>query len=66
MFKHLKQSSTRTGLLLLAGAIGGLLTGNSELVTVTIGENGAQVGGAIPAVIGLGVGIWDTLRNEKQ
>ncbi len=62
----LSQSSTKSGLLLLAAAIGGLLTGNSELVTVSIGEGGAQLGGAIPAVVGLGVGIWDTLRNEKK
>ncbi|KHT64485.1 hypothetical protein RJ45_06140 [Photobacterium gaetbulicola] len=60
-----KQSSTKTGLILLGSAAAGLLTGNSELVTVTIGESGAQLGGTIPMVAAMLIGLFDTVRREK-
>ncbi|MGR5149675.1 hypothetical protein ACQKP8_24395 [Photobacterium alginatilyticum] len=55
---NLKESSTKTGLMLLGSAAVGLLTGNSELVTVTLGESGA-----IP--IAAAIGLWDVARKEK-
>ncbi|MDV5167517.1 hypothetical protein [Photobacterium rosenbergii] len=61
----LKQSSTKTGLMLLGSATVGLLTGNSDLVTVTIGESGAQLGGTIPAIAAMMIGLFDTVRKEK-
>ena len=60
----LKQSSTKTGLMLLGSAAVGLLTGNSDLVTVTIGESGAQLGGTIPVVAAMLIGLFDTVRRE--
>ncbi|MGF1736706.1 hypothetical protein [Photobacterium satsumensis] len=61
----LKQSSTKTGLMLLGSAAVGLITGNSDLVTVTIGESGAQLGGTIPAIAAMFIGLFDTVRREK-
>ncbi|MGF1734359.1 hypothetical protein [Photobacterium satsumensis] len=61
----LKQSSTKTGLMLLGSAAVGLLTGNSELVTVTVGESGAQLGGTIPVIAAMFIGLFDTVRREK-
>ena len=60
-----KQSSTKTGLMLLGSAAVGLLTGNSDLVTVTIGKSGAQLGGTIPAIAAMFIGLFDTVRKEK-
>ncbi|MGR5148543.1 hypothetical protein ACQKP8_18580 [Photobacterium alginatilyticum] len=62
---NLKESSTKTGLMLLGSAAVGLLTGNSELVTVTLGESGAQLGGAIPVAAAATIGLWDVVRKEK-
>ncbi|MFC1503448.1 hypothetical protein ACFL53_03740 [Pseudomonadota bacterium] len=61
-----KQKSTQTGLLLLGSAATGLLTSNTELVNVAMGETGAQVGGAIPAIATMLIGLWDTFRKEKK
>ncbi|KLV05352.1 hypothetical protein ABT56_11550 [Photobacterium aquae] len=63
---NFKESSTKTGLILLGSVIAGVFTGNSELVTVTVGESGAQIGGAIPAVAAAIIGVFDTLRKEKD
>ncbi|MGF1717876.1 hypothetical protein L4D08_23735 [Photobacterium chitinilyticum] len=62
---NLKESSTKTGLMLLGSAAVGLITGNSELVTVTLGESGAQLGGIVPMVAATVIGLWDTARKEK-
>ncbi len=62
---NLKESSTKTGLMLLGSAAVGLFTGNSELVTVTLGESGAQLGGIVPMVAATAIGLWDTARKEK-
>ena len=62
---NLKESSTKTGLMLLGSAAVGLITGNSELVTVTLGESGAQLGGIVPMVAATVIGLWDTTRKEK-
>ena len=61
----LNQSSTKTGLILLGSVITGMVTGNSELVQVTMGETGAQVGGLLPTIAALAIGIFDTVRQEK-
>ncbi|MGF1859883.1 hypothetical protein [Photobacterium profundum] len=62
----LSQKSTQTGLILLgAGAIG-VATGNTDLATVTVSDTGAQVGGMIPAIVGMLIGLWDTFREEKK
>ncbi|MGF1758760.1 hypothetical protein L4D76_12615 [Photobacterium sagamiensis] len=61
-----KQKSTQTGLILLGSAAAGLLVGNTELANVAIGETGAQVGGIIPAVAAMLIGLWDTFRKEKK
>ncbi|MGF1760026.1 hypothetical protein L4D76_19230 [Photobacterium sagamiensis] len=53
-------------MILLGSAATGLLAGNTELVNVVIGETGAQVGGAIPAVAAMLIGLWDTFRKEKK
>ena len=60
-----KQSSTKTGLMLLGSAAVGLLTGNSDLITVTVGESGAQLGGTIPVIAAMFIGLFDTVRKEK-
>ncbi|MGR5142061.1 hypothetical protein ACQKPX_10330 [Photobacterium sp. DNB23_23_1] len=62
---NLEETSTKTGLMLLGSAAVGLLTGNSELVTVTIGESGAQLGGTIPVIAAMLIGLFDTVRKEK-
>ncbi|GAL02961.1 hypothetical protein ACFFLZ_06445 [Photobacterium aphoticum] len=61
----LNQSSTKTGLILLGSVIAGMVTGNSELVQVSIGETGAQVGGLLPTLAATAIGIFDTVRQEK-
>ncbi|MGF1723631.1 hypothetical protein [Photobacterium nomapromontoriensis] len=63
---NLKQSSTKTGLILLGSVAAGLLTGNSELVTLTLGETGAQISGLIPMIAAATIGLFDTVRKEKD
>ncbi|MGF1887438.1 hypothetical protein L4D13_15025 [Photobacterium profundum] len=63
---NLSQKSTKTGLILLASAVAGLVTGNQELVDMTVTESGAQVGGIIPVVAAMLIGLWDTFRKEKE
>lgn len=62
---NLKETSTKTGLLLLGSVAAGLITGNSELVQVTIGDNGAQIGGLIPTIAAALIGLFDTVRKEQ-
>ncbi|WP_041395105.1 hypothetical protein [Photobacterium profundum] len=62
----LSQKSTKTGLILLASAVAGLVTGNQDLVDMTVTESGAQVGGTIPIVVTMLIGLWDTFRKEKK
>ncbi|MCW8330870.1 hypothetical protein MD588_18925 [Photobacterium sp. SDRW27] len=62
---NFKEPSTKTGLILLGSVAAGLITGNAELVTVNMGESGAQLGGTIPMVVGAVVGLWDMIRKEK-
>ncbi|EAS44802.1 hypothetical protein C9J48_23995 [Photobacterium profundum] len=61
-----KQRSTQTGLVLIASVAAGILTGNTELADVTIGESGVQMSGVIPAVAAMLIGLWDTFRKEKK
>ncbi|MGF1681455.1 hypothetical protein [Photobacterium minamisatsumaniensis] len=60
----LKQTSTKTGLMLLGSVAVGLITGNSDLATVTVGESGAQLGGTIPMLSAAFIGLFDTVRKE--
>lgn len=62
----LSQKSTKTGLILLVSAIAGLVTGNHELVDMTVTESGAQVGGTIPVIAAMLIGLWDTFRHESD
>ncbi|MGF1874904.1 hypothetical protein L4D77_06155 [Photobacterium frigidiphilum] len=62
----LSQKSTKTGLILLGSAVVGVATGNAELATVALSESGAQVGGMIPAIAGMFIGLWDMFREEKK
>ncbi|MGF1702529.1 hypothetical protein L4D09_19730 [Photobacterium makurazakiensis] len=62
----LKQTSTKTGLMLLGSVAVGLFTGNSDLVTVTVGESGAQLGGTIPMLAAAFIGLFDTVRRENK
>jgi uncharacterized membrane protein YeaQ/YmgE (transglycosylase-associated protein family) len=62
----LSQKSTKTGLILLGAGVIGAVTGNTDLATVTVNDGGAQVGGMIPAIVGMLIGLWDTFREEKK
>ncbi|OAN11578.1 hypothetical protein A3K86_21905 [Photobacterium jeanii] len=63
---NFKESSTKSGLLLLGAGVAGLVTGNTELASIAISEGSTQMGGVVPMVASLAIGLWDTFRKEKK
>ncbi|NAW66148.1 hypothetical protein [Photobacterium halotolerans] len=61
----LKQSSTYKGLALLAGAAASA-GGVTELFNVQITGNDVEFGGVIGTTAVLGLGAWETFRNQMR
>ncbi|WP_367989828.1 hypothetical protein AB2S62_21705 [Vibrio sp. NTOU-M3] len=64
---HLKQPSTKRGLLLLLSSIAAVF-GYGDLFSADITEQGVEIGGAIANAAGVivpaAIGLYETVRNE--
>lgn len=66
---NFNQKSTWRGLALIGSAVA-LLSGNGHLFSAELTDTGVSLGGVIGSaaavVVPIGVGLWETLRDELK